>query len=97
LFKWMIDKGEFKTGDILFVDPDNKRKEIHFDKALCVNYIEYWEDQESVTNPKESPNASLGHWEEITISCLKITNSFGGEFNSNWDLEEKDDNPYYDD
>ena len=96
LYTWMIEKGNYKSGHIEFKDhKNNKVKDIEFKQALCVNYIEYWEDQQSVIKKEGDSSEPIAHWEEITISCLEIKNSIGGTFKSNWDLEE-DSVDYFD-
>ena len=71
LLKWMTSKALAKKGSIEFMDStdqDKKMKSIEFEGAYCVDFVEHWEDTQSETNK------SLAHWEEITLSCKKITN-----------------------
>jgi len=77
---WMIDNEEVHDGIIQFEDTTSGKimKVIEFKDAYCVNYVEYWEDTTSVT--------SLAHWEEITLSCRRITNGGAMDFMNDWDL-----------
>jgi len=70
-------------------------KSIIFKDAICVNFIEYWEDQQNIISQDGNANDPFAHWFEITISCREIWNSLcAARFNNNWDLEtEKTDNP----
>ena len=68
LFNWMVDQELAKDGVIEFMnstDTAKKMKDIQFYDAYCVNFSEHWEDDLS--------GGYLAHWEEITISCRKIT------------------------
>jgi hypothetical protein len=69
LLSWMIDSSLSKDGIIEFMnssDVSKKMKEIKFEGAYCVKFEEKWND---ITKADD-----LAHWEEITISCKKITN-----------------------
>jgi len=71
LLSWMCNKSLYKSGSIEFMnsaDADKVMKEIKFEGAYCVDFIENWEDTQS------DNNKSLAHWEEITITCKKIVN-----------------------
>jgi len=85
---WMIDPKQTYDGEIKFFDHENKlMKTYTFKGAYCVGYEEYWEDQESKAN-----KSSLGHWEEITISCRSISNGGAFNFSYAWDI---DSNKHY--
>jgi len=79
---WMIDKKQAYNGKIEFLNTTDGKlmKTYYFNDAYCVSYNEYWADSVKAEE--------LAHWEEITISCRRITN--GGELNfSNvWELVE---------
>ena len=77
---WMVDNEEVHDGVIEFEDTTSGKimKEIEFEDAYCVNYVEYWEDTTSTT--------PLAHWEEITLSCRRITNGGAMDFMNDWDL-----------
>ena len=82
---WMIDPKQTYSGEILFFDHEGKKmKSYEFKDAYCVNYEEYWEDQEAKAN--KSP---LGHWEEITISCRSISNGGAFNFGDHWTLDRR--------
>jgi len=69
LLSWMTEKSLAKNGFIEFMnssDTSKKMKEVQFKGAYCIDFAEHWEDTQG--------NASLAHWEEITISCKEITN-----------------------
>jgi hypothetical protein len=71
LLKWMTSKSLAKKGSVEFMDSsdaDKKMKSVDFEGAYCVDFVEHWED------PQGEGSKSLAHWEEITISCKKITN-----------------------
>lgn len=80
LVRWMTNDWEVHDGEILFINTTNgnKMKTLAFEKAYCVDYIEHWEDD--IYEPL------LAHWEEITISCKKITIE-QAEFENTWELE----------
>jgi hypothetical protein len=72
LLKWMTSKSMAKKGSIEFMvssDTDKKMKSIEFDGAYCIDFTEHWEDVQP-----DQKDKSLAHWEEIEISCKKITN-----------------------
>ena len=69
LMQWMLEKSLKKDGEIIFMvsgDTDKKMKSIEFKDAYCVAFTEHWEDTQEDTG--------LAHFEEITISCKKISN-----------------------
>jgi hypothetical protein len=61
LLKWMISSNLGKKGSVYFKETKtgNKMKEIEFEDAYCVDFVELWVDK-------------IGHTEEITLSCRKI-------------------------
>jgi hypothetical protein len=70
LLNWMVNKALAKKGSILFMnstDANKKMKTLDFEGAYCVDFTEHWEDPSGT-------NKTLAHWEEITITCKKITN-----------------------
>jgi len=73
LLKWATAKSMAKKGSLLFMTAKNiekKMKSIEFEGAYCLEFREHWEDV-----PVERDNAvPIAHWEEIVISCRKITN-----------------------
>jgi len=72
LLKWMTSKSLAKKGSIVFMvssDTDKKMKAVEFEGAYCVDYVEHWEDVQT-----DQKDKALAHWEEIVISCQKITN-----------------------
>ena len=69
LLNWMCDKSLAKSGKIEFMNSSDalkKMKDVEFNGAYCVEFLEHWED----TTKAED----LAHWEEITITCKEITN-----------------------
>ncbi len=62
LLKWMTSPNLAKKGTIEFnkTTDGSKMKQIDFEDAYCVDFTEHWADKE-------------GHWEEIMLSCRKIT------------------------
>ncbi|MDR2010227.1 MAG: hypothetical protein LBQ22_07075 [Bacteroidales bacterium] len=71
LLKWMTSKSLAKKGSIEFMnssDTDKKMKSVDFEGAYCVDFVEHWMDTQA------SGENTLAHWEEITLSCKKITN-----------------------
>ena len=81
LLNWMTDNALAYTGSIEFKDTTTGKsmKKLFFEDAYCVNYEEHWEDD--LFDPP------LAHWEEITISCKKITIA-RVEFKNTWELVE---------
>ena len=81
LQNWMVDNSRACKGSILFYNTTNGvlMKTYEFEDAYCVDYEEHWEDD--VYNPP------LAHWEEITISCRKITNG-PVNYSNEWNLVE---------
>lgn len=77
LLHWMIQQALPKNGSIEFLDTKTnaRMKEIRFTDAYCVDFREYWEDQ---TGDKD-----VAHYEEIVISCRKITNG-PVEYTNDW-------------
>jgi len=71
LLNWMVNKALAKNGSVLFMnstDANKKMKSVDFSGAYCVDFTEHWEDTQG------NDNKPLAHWEEITLSCQKITN-----------------------
>jgi hypothetical protein len=69
LLSWMCDKSLAKGGKIEFMnsaDATKKMKDVEFNGAYCVEYLEHWEDTIKAED--------LAHWEEITITCKEIIN-----------------------
>ena len=62
LLAWMIDQYLAKHGVITFMETigGTQMKTIEFEGGYCVNFEENWEDK-------------VGQYEEIVISCQKIT------------------------
>lgn len=62
LLKWMTAPNLAKNGSIIFNETKtgNQMKTIDFRDGYCIDFVEHWEDK-------------LGHWEEITISCRKLS------------------------
>ncbi len=62
LLKWMVSPHLAKKGSLEFqkTTDGSTMKTIEFEDGHCIDFIEHWE-------------AQVGHWEEITISCRKIT------------------------
>jgi len=81
LINWMTDNSLCHKGVVRFMDTTSGKhmKDLVFIDAYCVEYIEHWEDD--IYSPP------LAHWEEITISCKKMT--LGKvEYEHQWDLVE---------
>jgi len=80
LLHWMTDKKLALNGNIVFKNTTNDKvmKTIKFQDAYCVNYLESWEDT--------TRSGDLAHYEEITISCRKISNGGDVEFSNTWEL-----------
>ena len=80
LLHWMTEKKLALNGSVIFEDTTSGKvmKTVTFQDAYCVNYIESWED-----NVKDGV---LAHWEEITISCRKITIGGDVHFSNTWEL-----------
>ena len=91
LYLWMIEKDSYKSGYIEFKKPSDigeLMKRIYFKNAKCVSYLEYWQDETTMTKEEKS-DFNLSHWEEITITCQEIYHSVVGKsFINNWDLED---------
>ena len=80
LLTWMVNKALMKSGKIEFMnssDADKHMKDIQFEGAYCVDFTENWEDTQA------DSKAALAHWEEITITCQKITNQ-QVEYTNDW-------------
>jgi hypothetical protein len=62
LLSWMIAPHLAKSGSLEFLKTTDgsTMKTIEFADAYCIDFVENWEDKE-------------GHWEEIRLSCRKIT------------------------
>ena len=62
LLKWMVSPHLAKKGAIEFfkTTDGSTMKSIEFQDAYCIDFTEKWEDK-------------AGHWEEVTLSCRKIT------------------------
>ena len=85
LAEWIFDKGKGKNGSIVFMDPRNenvKLKSIDFENAYCIEYIEHCE--EKTPNPDESISQDVAHYEQITLSCEKITRGLAIYKNETW-------------
>ena len=80
LVSWMVDNEKALNGSIVFVNTTNgvEMKQIIFEDAYCVNYVESWEDT--------TKDEDLAHWEEITISCRKINVGNMELFKNTWEL-----------
>jgi len=80
LVRWMADKKLALSGSIVFENSTNGKimKTVEFEDAYCVSFTEYWEDTISAI--------LLAHYEEITISCRKITDSCGLDFSNTWEI-----------
>ena len=70
LLQWMLDPIKKQDGTITFLKSTDGStlKTIKFEHAYCVSYTEFWEDQTGEGN-------TLAHYEEIVISCRRITNA----------------------
>ena len=62
LLKWMIAPHLAKSGSVEFLrtTDGSTMKSIEFTDAYCIDFTENWTDKE-------------GHWEEVKLSCRKIT------------------------
>ena len=62
LLAWMIERNLPKNGTITFLETKTGKnmKTIKFTNGYCVNFEEKWEDKK-------------GHFEEIEITCQKIS------------------------
>ncbi|MCC8120314.1 MAG: hypothetical protein LIP09_16460 [Bacteroidales bacterium] len=72
LMAWMVERNLPKDGSITFMETKTgkKMKSIDFTRGYCVKFEEKWEDK-------------MGHFEEITITCQRIT--FGSvTFENDW-------------
>lgn len=72
LLSWMTDPRLLKNGKISFKETKTgqKMKDIEFTDAYCVGFEEDWED-------------TVGHFEEILISCREI--KFGNiRYTNDW-------------
>lgn len=72
LLSWMVDPRMLKNGKITFKETKSgqKMKDIEFTDAYCVGFEEKWED-------------TVGHFEEILISCRNI--NFGNvKYSNEW-------------
>ena len=80
LVTWMTDSQKALSGAIVFVDTTSgiEMKRLIFEDAYCVNYVENWDDT--------TKNEDLAHWEEITISCRKISVGKMELFMNTWEL-----------
>jgi len=105
LYVWMIQQDSYKNGKIRFYTTANKWSEIIFNDAICVNYLEFWEDQANVAEANRKANEPIAHWEEITITCREIRSTVcSNVFTNSWELEgnipksevpkKEDKNPY---
>ena len=86
LAEWIFDKSKGKNGSIVFMDPRNgnvKLKSIDFENAYCVEYIEHCE--EKIANPDEQIARDVAHYEQITLSCEKITRGLAIYKNESWE------------
>jgi hypothetical protein len=79
---WMTDVKQTYNGNIVFQNTTDGKlmKSLRFENAYCVNYTESWADTLKDTD--------IAHWEEITISCQKITNDGALNFKNMWELVE---------
>jgi hypothetical protein len=70
--KWMTSPNLAKKGSIEFIKTTDgsKMKAIEFEDAYCINFKETWEDPGA---PKEGDLPKQTHFEEITMTCRKIT------------------------
>lgn len=73
LLAWMVERSLPKDGKITFLETKTNKtmKTIEFQKGYCVEFHERWEDK-------------VGHFEEITISCQKITFGNNVSFENEW-------------
>ena len=81
LLNWMCDSSLSKSGKIAFKrtdDLEKDMKDIEFEDAFCVDFVESWED------PDSSKAKDLAHTETITITCKKITNQ-SVKYDNIWD------------
>ena len=78
LLQWMLDPIKKQDGTITFLKSTDGStlKTIKFEHAYCVSYTEFWED-------KTGGGESLAHYEEIVISCRRITNA-QAKFQNQW-------------
>ena len=62
LLKWMIAPHLAKSGSVEFLKTTDgsTMKSIEFADAYCIDFTENWTDKE-------------GHWEQVQLSCRKIT------------------------
>ena len=62
LLSWMIAPHLAKKGTVEFLKTTDgsTMKTIEFEDAYCINFTESWQDKE-------------GHWEEVQLSCRKIS------------------------
>lgn len=83
LLHWMAEKNLTLGGEITFYNTTNGHimKNLIFSDAYCVHYEEHWED--------DTKSIPLAHWEDITISCRKITNGVV-QFENFWDFFKDD-------
>jgi len=73
LLKWAIAKSMAKKGSLLFMTAkniDKKMKSIEFEDAYCLDFREHWEDVPA----GHDSMVPIAHWEEIVISCRKLSN-----------------------
>jgi len=77
LLSWMLDSTMFKKGKVVFMNTTENKlmKEIQFEKAYCVDFLEVWEDT--------TKDAALAHYEKIILSCGVIKNG-GVSFQNEW-------------
>jgi hypothetical protein len=71
LLAWMANESLSKNGKIEYMnssDTQKLMKDVEFEGAYCVDFLEYWEDKQA------NEQTTLCHWEEIVISCKKIRN-----------------------
>jgi hypothetical protein len=85
LSEWIFDRSKGKNGSIEFMDPkDNtkKMKSIDFENAYCIEFTEHWE--EKTANQDGSTSQDVAHYEQITLSCEKITRGLASYQNESW-------------
>jgi len=67
----------FKKGKVVFMNTTENKlmKEIQFEKAYCIDFLEVWEDT--------TKEAALAHYEKIVLSCGVLKNG-GVSFENAW-------------
>jgi hypothetical protein len=85
LAEWIFDRGRGKNGSIVFMDPKNntkKMKSIDFENAYCIEFTEHWE--EKTANQEIGSSQDVAHYEQIILSCEKITRGLAAYQNDSW-------------